>query len=230
MTVHASPSTVDGMRAIYVRHALFGLALSLALTGCGPVQADLSGSGHEGSTGEGSSTSEKQHVDDRQQITAGGVAAIVLDYLGFNAVRRFVTHESEPGSISVAVDLRAQGPHHFVIQVYSPDRAEVFSARKCEATRRGDSRCLKLENGTTISTIVDAEGFSDDNVDGMVVSASAITPAAGAVVAMYESYDDSPAVSAADLEAILADTRLTWLTDSRVNTAGKAIDVEESSR
>lgn len=105
MTVHASPNTVKGMRAHDVRQALFGLTLSLALAGCGPAQTDQSESGHRSSTGKDSSASEEQHVDAHEQITTGAVAAIVLEHLGSNTVRGFVTPQSEPGSIPVMVHL-----------------------------------------------------------------------------------------------------------------------------
>lgn len=55
---------------------------------------------------------------------------------------------------------------------------------------------------------------------------SVITPGDGAAMAMYESYDDSPAVSVADLEDLLSDPRLTWLTDPEVNESGETVDLE----
>jgi hypothetical protein len=73
----------------------------------------------------------------------------------------------------------------------------------------------------------EAQGFSDDNADGMVISGTAITPEDGGALAMYESYDDSPAVSVADIQDLLSDPRLTWLTDPGVNEAGADIDVKE---
>ena len=107
-------------------------------------------------------------------------------------------------------------------------RSAFSAAGQCpgEPTREGESQCRTLENGTTVTTRVDAQGFSDDNVDGMVISGTAITPEDGGALAMYESYDDSPAVSVADLEDLLTDPRLTWLTDPVVNKAGEDIDVK----
>lgn len=76
---------------------------------------------------------------------------------------------------------------------------------------------------------VDAQDFSDDNVEGMVISGSAIIPEDGGALAMYESYDDSPAVSVAELTDLLTDTRLSWLTAPVVNEATKESDVKEST-
>lgn len=130
----------------------------------------------------------------------------------------------------MTVRLRDATPHNFGVQVYSPEQAEQFNASgQCpgEPPRQGESQCRTLENGTTLTTRVDAQGFSDDNVEGMVISGSAITPENGGALAMYKSYDDSPAVSVAELEHLLTDPRLSWLTDPVVNETGEGIDVEE---
>lgn len=220
------------MRAIYIRSAFVGTTLVLALTGCGPAESDTAEPAQGGNPGDGSSSSEEPSVDREEQITPGGIAAIVLQHLGSDAVRQFVTYEPEPGSVSVMVQLRDATPHNFGVQVYSPEQAELFSAAgQCprEPKRKGESQCRTLDNGTTVTTREDAQGFSDDNVDGMVISGTAITPEDGGALAMYESYDDSPAVSVADLEDLLTDPRLTWLTDPVVNKAGEDIDVKEST-
>ncbi len=217
------------MRGIYIRSAFVGTTLALALTGCGPAESDTAEPAQGGNLADGSSSSEEPSVDREEQITPGGIAAIVLQHLGSDAVRKFVTYEPEPGSVSVTVQLRDATPHNFGVQVYSPERAELFSAAgQCprEPKRRGESQCRTLDNGTTVTTREDAQGFSDDNVDGMVISGTAITPEDGGALAMYESYDDSPAVSVADLEDLLTDPRLTWLTDPAVNEAGEGIRVQ----
>ncbi len=46
-------------------------------------------------------------------------------------------------------------------------------------------------------------------------------------MAMYETYDDSPAIIRADLEAVLTDPRLTWLTEPAVNDAGDKVEVKQ---
>ncbi len=217
------------MRRIHIRSAIAGTTLALTLTGCGltesgttePARSDDSSDGSPISAGSGAA---------KQRITPGGVAVIVLEHLGSEAVRQFVTYEPEPGSVSVMVRLRDATPHNFAVQVHSPEQAEMFGeGATCEDDRRsrGESRCRTLANGTTVTTMVAAHGFSDDNADGMVISGNTTTPEDGGALAMYESYDDSPAISVADLEDLLTDPRLTWRTDPAVNEAGEEISVKD---
>lgn len=220
------------MSATYIRNAVVGTTLVLALTGCGRTGSGIAEPGQGVNTGDASSSGGGSSVDGEEQITPGGIAAIVLEHLGSDAVREFVAYEPEPGSVSVVVRLRDVTPHNFGVQVYSPEQAEQFNGSgHCpgEPTRRGGSRCRTLENGTTVTTRVDSQGFSDDNVEGMVMSGTAITPKDGGALAMYESYDDSPAVSLDDLDGLLTDPGLTWLTDPAVNEAGEDIDVKDST-
>jgi hypothetical protein len=93
----------------------------------------------------------------------------------------------------------------------------------------GKSQCRTLEDGTTVMTGETPYGFSDDNANGMVVFGTATTRENGTAMAMYESYDDSPSVSVADLDSILTDPRLTWLTDPALNEAGEDVHVKEST-
>lgn len=220
------------MRAIYIRSAFAGTTLVLALTGCGSARSGTAEPAQAGNSGDDSSSSEEPVVDGKEQITPGGIAAIVLEHLGSDAVREFVTYEQEAGSVSVTIRLRDATAHMFGLQIYSPEQSEMFGpAGQCpqKPRRGGESQCRVLENGTTVTTRLDAQGFSDDNVDGMVISGTAITPEDGGALAMYESYDDSPAVSVADLEDLLTDPRLTWLTEPAVNEAGEEIDVKDST-
>lgn len=216
------------MRAIDVRSSLVSAALVLALAGCG--QAEPAESAQGDNPGHGSSSGTPTTGDQLQRITPGAIAAIVLEHLGSDTVRQFVTYEQEPGSVSIMVRLRDATPHNFAVQVYSPDQAEMFGAAgRCprEHGPEGKFRCRTLANDTTITTIEDDTGFSDDNADGMVISSSAITPDDGGVLALYESYDDTPAVSVDDLEDLLTDPRLSWLTDPAVNRAGEEVAVKE---
>ncbi len=215
------------MRAINLRSALVGAALLVTLAGCGtgPEPSESAQA-----TSDGSSSGAEPDADGEERITAGGVAAVLLEHLGPDSVRRFVTYEQEPGSVSVMVRLRDATPHNFGVQVYSPKQAEALGpAGTCprEHGPKSRFRCRTLANGTTITTIEDDAGFSDDNADGVVISGTAVTPREGGVLAMYESYDDSPAVSVADLEELLTDPRLTWHTDAAVNLAGEEIDVRK---
>lgn len=224
-----SAAYIGYVRAIDIRAAVVGGSLVLALTGCGTAESDTA-EAQGGDPGDGSSRSAEPSVDREEEITPGGIAAIVLQHLGSDAVREFVTYEPEPGSVSLIVQLRDATPHSFGVDVFSPEQAEGFGAAgQCprEAEREPGSQCRTLDNGTTVTTREDNEGFSDDNVDGMVISVGAITPEDGGALAMYESYDDSPAVSVTDLEGLLSDPGLTWLTDPAVNEAGEEIDVTE---
>lgn len=208
-----------------------GGALLLALAGCAQAEPEPTESAPADNPGHGSPTAAEPSGDGQQRITPGGVAAIVLEHLGSDTVRRFVTYEQEPGSVSVMVRLRDATPHNFGVQVYSPNQAEMFGpAGRCPRNDRpkgGEFRCRTLADGTTITTIEDDAGFSDDNADGVVISGSAVTPDDGGALALYESYDDTPAISAADLEDLLTDPRLTWLTEPAVNRAGERIEVKE---
>jgi len=214
------------------RLAFVSIALAMALSACGSANsdtaqpADLSG-------GQTSSPGASAGGRGPERITPGGIAVVVLDHLGQRAVRLFATYEPEPGSVDLMIGLReGTRADMFALTVYSPEQAgELGPAGKCPPKSRrdrfGDTQCRTLDNGTTVMTTEVAEGFSDDNADGMVVFGTAVTRDAGAAMAMYESYDDTPVVSAADLNGILADPRLTWLTQPDLNEAGEDVDVKK---
>ena len=190
-------------------------ALVAALAACGSPGPDTVGSG-----------------DAREQITAGGIAVVVLDHLGQRAVRQFHTYEPEPGSVGLMIRLReGTRADNFAVTVYSPEDAGEFGATDVCGSEgggrgAGDVQCRRLDDGTSVMTSAVDEGFSDDNADGMVVFGTAVRPDDGAAMAMYESHDDSPAVSTAEIEAVLTDPRLTWLTEPQVNRAGADVDLE----
>jgi hypothetical protein len=220
----------EHMRAIDIRTPLVGATLVLTLTGCGPTETTEPA--HADNPGDSSPNSADLSDNEQEPITTRGIAAVVLQHLGGDTVRQFLAYEQEPGSVSVMVRLRDDTPHNFAVQVYSPEQAEMFGAAgTCPGEREpeGTFRCRTLSNGTTVTTLEDAHGFSDDNADGMVISGTAVTPEDGGVLALYESYDDSPAITMADLEDLLIDPRLTWLTDPAVNRGGAEIDLEETT-
>lgn len=197
----------------------------------GSDETDTADQASRSTADKGGSSSANAHCQ-KEQIAPGGIAAVVLEHLGRGAVRQFVTFvpPEESGTVGVIVRLRDRTPHNFSVQLYSPDQAQEFSAHgACPAKRRGMGvqRCRALEDGTTVSTREPSEGFSDDNVGGSLIVGSVFTPDDGAVLSMYQSYDDSPAISRADLEALLVDPWLRWLTDPAVNDAGEAVDVKE---
>jgi len=214
------------MRATQISGACAATFLTVLMTACGSEGEDTKAADRSPSPGE------TARVSHEEQITPGGVAFIVLDHLGADTVRQVVTFtENEEGEgVGVMVRLRDRTPHNFGVSVYPPEQGEEYGqAGKCPPNlkRKGEaSHCQVLEDGTTVMTSRIAEGFSDDNADGSLLMGSVITPNAGAAMAMYESYDDSPVISVDELEDVLSDPRLTWLTDPQVNEAGETVDLK----
>lgn len=204
--------------------SLVAMTLVLPVTACGSEETSTSSRGRR--SGEISSGQQ-------EQITPGGIAAIVLDHLGRDTVRRVVTFtgEDEEGSVAVMVRLRDRTPHTFGVSVYPPEAAEELAVPGgCPPERDrwgGVSQCRVLENGTTVTTRRGRHGFSDDNRNGSFILSSVVTREDGAAIAMYESYDDTPRLSAAQLEDVVTDPRLTWLTDPALNKAGEAVELHE---
>ncbi len=214
------------------RVAFASVALASALTACGAATSDTAAEpAGEPRTGRNGSPEDGAGGHEREQLTPGGIAVVVLDHLGPRAVRQFLTYEPEPGSVGLMIRLReGNRAHNFAVTVHSPEHAgEMGPAGTCPPKRRkgrfGDMHCRTLDNGTTVTTSEIASGFSDDNAHGMVVYGTAVTRDAGAAMAMYESYDKTPAVTAADLDGMLTDPRLSWLTDPAVNEAGEDVDL-----
>jgi hypothetical protein len=219
------------MRAVHISSVLVGTTLAMALTACGPGGSDTAKPTEGGDAGESTSASRSPRGDKKEKITPGGIAMIVRDHVGRSAIEQFATYEPEPGTVSVMITLRDDGPHNFAVQVHSPKyAAQLGKAGQCPPKPKGQRatqmRCRTLESGTTIMMIEDSAGFSDDNAKGMVLSGTAITAGDGAALAMYEIYDKSPAVSSADIEDLLSDPRLTWLTEVAVNEAGEDVAVK----
>ena len=218
------------MRTSTLLGGLVGAVLTVTLTACGTATTG-SAAPADGSRADPSAAAGPGASGDKdQQITPGGIAVVVREHLGRDAVQQFVTFEQEPGSVAVMIRLRrATAAENFAVSVYSPDdTGEAFGeAGTCPSMRHqrafGDSRCRTLDSGRTVMTSENSEGFSDDNAHGMVVFGTAVTPDSGTAMAMYESYDDSPVIRAADLDRLLADPRLSWLTDPALNEAGKDV-------
>ena len=211
-------TTVAGVAAV----------LAVATTACGSPAADRREKPEAGqSPGPSETTSAQQ-----EQITPGAIAVILHEHLG-DAVRRVVTFrgDQEAGSIDVMVELRDRTPHNFSVGVFSPrGTAELGPAGSCPPRRQlggQETRCRTLGDGTTITIGRTRTGFSDDNRNGSMLFGSVVTAEDGGAIAMYESYDPSPALTRAELEDVLTDPRLTWLTDPEVNEAGRAVDVEQ---
>ena len=229
-------ATEDANRSLLRRRSgvVVSVALTVALSACGSAAPDTAEPADRASATRDDSPDVSAGGDELEQITPGAVAVVVREHLGPRAVRRFITFgpESEPGSVAVMIRLReGTRADNFAVTVSSPDQAAEFGqAGSCSAKGRedafGDTQCRTLDNGTTVMTTEVAEGFSDDNTKGAVVFGTAVTPDAGAAMAMYESYDDTPAVRATDLDSILTDPRLTWLTEPALNDAGEDVDLK----
>ena len=223
-------TAVRHLGASHIPGTLVGIALAMALTSCGSAGTETAPPAEESSSRASASPSQSPSGDKDEQITPGGIAVVVLEHLGRDAVQQFGIYESDPGDVSVMIKLRDSSRYgHFAVSVYSAKHDEFGGkAGKCPPKHRstGTSQCRTLDNGTTVMTSEVPYGFSDDNANGMVVYGTAITPKNGTAIAMYESYDKSPSVSAADLESLLTDPRLTWLTDPALNEAGEDVDLK----
>ena len=166
-------------------------------------------------------------------IRPAGIAALVEEHLESLDVRSYASYGDESGAVDLVVGLGAPDRRDmFVVSVYSPGRADAaFGApQKCPHDKKSTEHirrltCHQLADGTTVTAYLSPAGFSDDNADGIVVTGTSHSPDGGVALAMYESYDLSPAVSVADLDRLLSDRRLRWRTDSAVNTAGRDLDV-----
>ena len=228
----ASATAVRNAAGIHIRGTIVGTALALALAACGSAGSDTAEPAARSNTSESASPRAGASGDKSERITPGGIAVVVSKHLGRDAVQQFATYGAEPGGVSVMITLRdGDRDGHFAVSVYSPKHAEAGKAGRCPPKHRmkrlGQSQCRTLDNGTTVTTGESPYGFSDDNANGMAVFGTATTPETGTAMAMYESYDDSPSVSAADMERILSEPRLTWLTDPALNEAGEDVHVKE---
>lgn len=184
-----------------------------------------------GSTSCGSGGSSIATSGAQERITQGGVAALVREHVGADEVERFEVYEAEAGSVGVLVELRGAGPRDmFVVSVWSPDN-ELGSAgdRSCEGLEDevssvGAQACRVLDDGTVVQ-VLEGEAFSDSNTGGSTLRGSAVSPTAGAALAMYEAYGESVPLGLDTLSALLSDPLLRWTTDVAVNEAGASIDL-----
>jgi hypothetical protein len=220
--------------------------LALVLTGCGSHDPDASGT--PTATASASAPASKAPASrtptggprpsanrHKEPITPAGIATVVQDHLGADNIRLFGSYGDEPGSVDLMVGLRsADRRDMFLVSAYSPAQGggEFGDLGKCPRKKRQarDMRqvsCHKLDDGTTVLAYLTLSGFSDDNAHGRVVSGTAQSPDGSVTLAMYETYDSSPPVTAAELSDLLSDPRLTWRTDSAVNDTGHDIQIRK---
>ena len=123
----------------------------------------------------------------------------------------------------------------FAVTAYSPKRGGEFARMaKCptrkQLERDRDTKeftCHELPNGTTVTAYLVPYGFSDDNRNGHVVTGLAAGPDKSVAMVMYESYDKDAPITVSDVDQLLSDPRLTWMTDPAVNAAGNGLKIKK---
>ena len=133
------------------------------------------------------------------------------------------------------IRLRGSGrADNFAVTVYSPKRGgkEFREFSRCPHGKLAQHdkytkkfTCHRLSNGTTVTAYLTPYGFSDDNARGHVLTGVAGTPDGSVTIAMYESYNRTAPLTVSDIDELLSDPRLTWMTDPAVNAAGKRLHV-----
>ena len=222
------------MRPVRLAAAALGLAAVLAAAGCGTA----GGGGKDGEDTTSSSADGSPTSAARVRITQGGLAALVADHLGKDAIASFGSYGQEPGQVDVMVRLRGSGrADMFSVSVTSPKQGgrELAGAMaKCPTTqqrkRMGGMKeftCHRVQNGTTVTAYLVPSGFSDDNARGLVVTGVSVGPGKSTTMAMYESYDKTAPISVAEVDKLLSDTRMAWMTDPATNKAGNSLKIEK---
>jgi hypothetical protein len=237
--VHSAQTTSSPLRAVGV-----ALATILTVAGCGNQASDSTGPASRSSAPSSAPTPSnptssapagQAPTEAKEQVTTAGIAALVTEHLGAGKVAAFGSYGDEPGTVDVMIRLRGGGrADNFIVTVYSPKRGggEFKELTKCprgkHAKRDKSTKrftCHRLANGTTVTAYLVPYGFSDDNSRGHVVTGLAGAPDGSVAMALYESYDRSAPITVADVDKLLSDPRLIWMTDPAVNAAGKGLHV-----
>ena len=87
--------------------------------------------------------------------------------------------------------------------------------------------CHRLQNGTTVTSYLVPSGFSDDNARGLVVAGVSVAPDKSTTIAMYESYDKTAPISVTEVDKLLSDPRMAWMTDPATNEAGNSLQIKK---
>jgi hypothetical protein len=223
---------------------LVGLVTVLTVAACGKQAGDSSQPASP--TGAASSASAPSEPTSsamasrppaaKEKITAAGIAAVITEHLGAGRVAAFGSYDGEPGAVDVMIRLRGSGrADNFMVTVYSPKQGGGEFGELTECPRGKQARrdkftkqftCHRLANGTTVTAYLVPYGFSDDNSRGHVVTGMAGTPNGNVAMALYESYGRSAPITVADVDELLSDPRLTWMTDPAVNAAGEALHID----
>ena len=239
---HQAQARATGL-PLRVAAAATVLAAAIAAAGCGsqstkdaePDAAPGAASTAAPSVSNSPRPDELPASGDRERVTRGGIAAVVAEHLA-DKVAGFGYYGGEPGQVDVMVRLRGSGRGDmFVVSVYAPQGGGEFAElAKCptrkQLKRNPDTKqftCHKLPSGTTVTAYLVSSGFSDDNAHGHVVSGIAAAADKSVAMVMYESYTKSAPISVTDIDKLLSDPRLTWMTDPAVNAAGKNLKLEK---
>ena len=225
----------SSMRPIRMVTAASVLAAVLAATGCG----NAAGGGKDGKDTKSASADASPSSAAREKITQHGLAALVAEHLGKDAIASFGSFGPEPGEVYVMVRLRGGGrADMFAVSVMSPKQGgrELAGAMgKCPTTKQrkrmgGDMKeftCHRLQHGTTVTAYLVQSGFSDNNARGLVVTGVGVAADKSTTMAMYESYDKSAPVTVTEVDKLLSDPRMAWMTDPATNEAGNSIKIKK---
>ena len=213
------------------------IAALVTVAGCGSSSTDGARPADAASTRSSPTTvasPSEVPTGRKERVTPGGVAAVVSEHLGERNIATFGRYGGEPGTVDVMVRLREGGrADNFAVTVYAPGHGdgELAELTKCPREKFRPHRyqkqftCHQLPTGTTVTVYLAPGGFSDDNAHGHVIAGMAGAKDGSTVLAMYESYDRSAPVTVADIDKLLSDPRLTWMTDPAVNAAGRNIKI-----
>ena len=244
MTARRAPTRLG------IRLPLAGVVLGTVLTAgaCGNQGHDAAepggsadGTGATAAEPTSSASAEATHAPPaagaKEQVTTAGIAAVVAEHLGADNIAAFGYYGDDPGIVDLMVRMRdGNRADNFAVTVYSPKRGggEFTEMTKCPRGKQAEGdkymkkfTCHQLPNGTTVTAYLVASGFSDDNTSGQVISGMAGAQDGSVAMAMYESYDRTPPITVTDLDELLSDPRLTWMTDPAINTAGKELKIQK---
>jgi len=201
------------MPAVRARHALPFLLVLVTGSACGSDRDPEKASDPAGTPSSSAAL---------EAITAQGVAGVVRDALGADAIVSYAA-AGEDDTVGVLVKLAER--QQLVVNVQIQGDVPIESCDDLSNTASGAGDCATDEDGT-ITASATAEPFSDDNAQGSTVLAQSINPKTGRVVyALYETYSPTPGLDAATLAAIVSDPALAAMTDPATNEAGDDIEL-----
>ena len=161
-----------------------------------------------------------------------------LTIWGKDAIASFGSYGPEPGQVDVMVRLRGSG------------RADMFSGLG-DVPQAGRSRARRRHGQVPDHSAAQAHGryegvhlspaakrHDSHRLPGavrlqrrqrawFVVTGVSVAPDKSTTMAMYESYDQTAPISVADVDKLLSDSRMTWVTHPAINRAGHGLKIEK---